>query len=313
MRLQLFLTATFPATMPSSTKKRTAAKKQQPQQQQPPLSALLPSSQAAPTISDPNPTSATATVSAIDFRTFILHAKLEDIDKFLELASTTQDGRNLALFWEQAYDHGYTEGRADVLREELDMASEQLQDAWMRRGRDVGYEEGYKKGKKEGHQDIDIEAIRTAAFEEGRLKGEENEKWLWETLGHSHEQRCTNRLPTSEMGVQSEMPHTPQMVSSSTQMSPPSLVNVDTQTFVATDSRSPVLPASCLDWAEDATSLPILQLLPTPPVPRQHAPRDFSGLRSSGLNPFGSLQLVFESPVRSGYLTLMALTETETS
>jgi hypothetical protein len=77
--------------MPSS-KKRTAAKKQQPQQQQQPLSAPLPSSPAAPTISDPNPTSATATVSAVDFRTFILHAKLEDIDKFLELASKTQDG-----------------------------------------------------------------------------------------------------------------------------------------------------------------------------------------------------------------------------
>src|SRR6266567_5804762 len=82
----------------------------------------------------------------------------------------------------------------------------------------------------------------------------------------------------------------PPMVSSSTQTSPPSLVNVDMQTSVAMDSPSPVLPVSRLDWAEDATLLPIVPLLPTPSVPHQHAPHDFSGLCSSGLNPFGSLQ-----------------------
>src|SRR6267378_2361631 len=76
----------------------------------------------------------------------------------------------------------------------------------------------------------------------------------------------------------------------SIQTSPPSLVNVDMQTSVAMGSPSPVLPVSRLDWAEDATSLPIAPLLPTPSVPCQHTPRDFSGLRSSGLNPFGSLQ-----------------------
>jgi len=30
------------------------------------------------------------------------------------LVSTTQDGRNLALFWERAYDRGYVEGREDA-------------------------------------------------------------------------------------------------------------------------------------------------------------------------------------------------------
>ena len=111
--------------MLSSTKKRTAAKKQQPLQQQQPLSTPSPSAPATTTISNPNPM-ATAKISAIDFHTFIQHAKSDDIEKFLELTSATQDGQNLAFFWEQAYDQGYTEGRADVLREELDMASEQL-------------------------------------------------------------------------------------------------------------------------------------------------------------------------------------------
>ena len=74
---------------------------------------------------------------------------------------------------------------------------------------------------------------------------------------------------------------------SSTQTSPPLLVNVDMQTSV---TMEPSPPLSRLDWAEDATSLPILPLLPISSVPRQCIPCDFSGLRSSRPNPFGSLQ-----------------------
>jgi len=205
----------------------------------------------------------TATISAVDFRTFIQHAKLDDIEKFLTLVSTTQDGRNLALFWERAYDRGYVEGREDVLSEELDLATQEHEHKWMQHGQAVGYEEGYKKGKEDSPQDHDIEAARTAAFKEGLRASKAN---LW---------------PTAKVGIQSCAPPT---VSSSTQTSPPSFVNVDTQTSVATDSPSLVLPVSHLDWAKDATSLPI------PSVPCQHTPRDFSGLRSSGLNPFSSLQ-----------------------
>ena len=96
---------------------------------------------------------------------------------------------------------------------------------------------------------------------------------------------CAAPLPphtnTSVQIISTDIP------SSSTQTSPPPLVNVDVQTSVTMESSSPV---SRLDWAEDATSLPILPLLPISSVPHQCAPRDFSGLRSSGLNPFGSLQ-----------------------
>ena len=218
--------------------------------------------------------------------------KLEDINNFLELASTTQDGRNLALFWEQAYDQGYAEGRGDVLREELDMASEQLKNTWTQCGWDVGYE-GYKQGKKEGHQDINIEAICTAAFEEGCVLGAANEKWLWETVGHDiNNLGCTQLKspPTSSVGVQSDAPCTTTTVSSSTQMFPPPLINVNTQTSVTMDPPSLVLPVLCLDWAEDATSLPIAPLLSTPLAPHRHAPCDFSGLCSSQPNPFSSLQ-----------------------
>lgn len=80
----------------------------------------------------------TPAISAVDFRTFIQRANLEDIDKFLELASTTHDGRNLALLWERAYDRGYGEGREDVLGEELELGTQALEHKWMLRGRAVG-------------------------------------------------------------------------------------------------------------------------------------------------------------------------------
>ena len=82
------------------------------------------------------------------------------------------------------------EGRADVLREELDMASEQLQNEWMLHGRNMGYEQGYKKGKEDCLCDLNVDAAYTAAFEEGCCKGEEDEKWLWEMLRHTYNQRC---------------------------------------------------------------------------------------------------------------------------
>jgi len=117
-------------------------------------------------VSDLKPTT-TATISAIDFRTFIQHAKLEDIEKFLKLTSTTHDGRNLALFWERAYDWGYVEGREDVLSKELDLATQEHEHKWMQHGWAVGYKEGYKKGKEDSPQDRDIKAACIAAFKEG--------------------------------------------------------------------------------------------------------------------------------------------------
>jgi len=209
----------------------------------------------------------TATISAVDFRTFIQHAKLDDIEKFLTLVSTTQDGRNLALFWERAYDRGYVEGREDVLSEELDLATQEHEHEWMQRGRAVGYEEGYKKGKEDSPQDHDIEAARTAAFKEGLRASK------------------ANLQPTAKVGIQS---CTPPTVSSSTQTSPLSFVNIDTQTPVTAEVSRRVSPP--LDWAEDTASLSTSPLPPAPTTSHHCAPCDFSGLRSSKPNPFSSLQ-----------------------
>jgi len=267
----------YPPDMPSSTKKRTVAKKQ-PQQQQ--LSALLPPA-SAPITNTPSqntastlvqPINSNTPVATFDFSFFIKNANGTNVLRFLDAVSQTKEAQNLKLLFMRAVSEGKKLGYHE--------------------GEGVGYEQGYKKGKDCLH-DLDVDTTYTAAFEEGRRKGEENEKWLWETLGHTYDQRCMSQQPTPEttsIGVQSELPYVPPMVSFSTQTSPPSLVNIDTLTSVATDSLPPVLPVSRLDWAEDATSLPILPLLPTPSAPRRHPPCDLSGLCSSGLNPFGSLQ-----------------------
>jgi len=236
--------------MPSSTKKRTAAKKQ-PQQQQPsiplpPASAPITSTPSQNTAStSAQPIDSNTPVATFDFSFFIKNANGTDILRFLDAVSQTKEAQNLKLLFMRAVSEGKKLGYHE--------------------GEGVGYEQGYKKGKEDCLRDLDVDAAYTAAFEEGRRKGEENEKWLWETLGHTYDRRCMSQQPTPEtisIGVQSELSYVPPMVSSSTQTSPPSLVNIDTQTSVATDSPPPVLPVSRLDWAEDATSLPIHQEKP---------------------------------------------------
>jgi len=287
--------------MPSSTKKRTAAKKQLPQQQQQPPSALSPSS-AAPTISNPAATapalhlphpllSSTETMPpppniSIDFETFIDLADIDDIIRFCDAVASTQEGRNLKLFWDRAFEAGVDEGQTEE-----------------RRRGDEERKEMYFKGKAKGIEEAEA-AARSAEvdyYHHGTEKGRTEERLEWTSAGHGPHCLTPIAILTDEIvqtDLESSMTATcdanvqacQPVVTVSIQTSPPSLVNVDMQTSVAMDSPSPVLPVSHLDWAEDATSLPIAPLLPTPSVPRQHAPRDFSGLRSSGLNPFGSLQ-----------------------
>jgi len=163
----------------------------------------------------------------------------------------------------------------------------------------------FKAGQDNGSQMVDgmqVSDVLKIGFEKGQVYGIVQERELWEMAGHS--QTCfataSSSTATADAGTQVDLvaPLPPctntsvQTVStdiqtSSTQTSPPPLVNVDTQTSV---TMEPSPPLSRLDWAEDATSLPILPLLPISSVPRQRIPRDFSGLRSSRPNPFGSLQ-----------------------
>ncbi|KIM43451.1 hypothetical protein M413DRAFT_443388 [Hebeloma cylindrosporum] len=161
-------------------------------------------------------------------------------------------------------------------------------------------EEGRKAGYAEGAKMVDgmqVSDVLKIGFEKGQVRGIVQERELWEMAGHSTScfVTATSSTTTADTGTQVDRvtslpPCTDtlvQTISTGIQTSPRSLVNADSHTSVITE---PVPQVSRLDWAEDATSLPIAPLLPTPSVPRQHAPRDFSSLCSSRPNPFGSLQ-----------------------
>jgi len=167
------------------------------------------------------------------------------------------------------------------------------------------WKHAFKAGQDNASQMVDgmqVSDVLKIGFEKGQVHGIIQERELWEMAGHS--QTCfttsSSLTATADAGTQVDLvaPLPPctntsvQTVSadiqtSSTQTFPPPLVNVDMQMSV---TMEPSPPVSRLDWAEDATSLPILPLIPISSVPRQRVPRDFSGLRSSQPNPFGSLQ-----------------------
>ena len=163
----------------------------------------------------------------------------------------------------------------------------------------------FKMGQDNASQMVDgmqVSNVLKIGFKKGQVHRIVQECELWEMAGHS--QTCfttaSSLTATADTGTQVDLvtplpPCTNTLVqtisadiqTSSTQTSPPPLVNVDMQTSV---TMEPSPPLSHLDWAEDATSLPILPLLPISSVPCQCIPRDFLGLGSSQPNLFGSLQ-----------------------
>jgi len=394
-RQQLFLTATFPATMPSSTKKRTAAKKQQQQHQQPSLSS---------TKTAPPPLN-----NSINFEVFITLADVDNIIRFCDAAASTQEGRNLKLFWDRAFEAGLDQGRTEwgsrdeerkesYFRgkakgiEEAEAAARSAELDLYSRGAEKGRTEerlewtsighgphclepisilsdatiqtdselstrttcdasvhacppvftasiqtstavdydspidplsvdnlcsraatassntalgavwryAFKAGQDNASQMVDgmqVSNVLKIGFEKGQVHGILQERELWEMAGHS--QIClitaSSSMTTTDAGTQVNLITPPpprnntsvQTIDADIQTSTSSSATTSTQTSVTTEPSPQV---SCLDWAEDATSLPILPLLPISSVSRQRIPRDFSSLRSSRPNPFGSLQ-----------------------
>ena len=194
------------------------------------------------------------------FATFISLADLSDIKSFFEVAGSSQESVNLKVLWGRAF----AEGRKAGQEEEYD------------RGYDAGYNEGYSDACEK-----DYEAGLAA----------------------------NASVSTTEIGTQVDLP-TSIDISVQTTVNAPiqnSMLygDVSTQTFAdpnpitlhvdasiqAAEPLPPVIlpqkmSPSSLDWAKDASSLPIT---PIPPSLRQ--PRDLSVLRSPSISsPFSSLQ-----------------------
>ena len=283
--------------MLKSAKKRNTAKpqpQQQPQLPSSPSSVPVLPSPAATMNNGPQPP--ISTVPATDFAFFLQHATSKDLERFLELAATTQGGRNLRLLWCRAFTEGVEQG-TDKAKFATDL---QLLNANL-----DGFQDGYESGC-----DSVEEIIRQ--YEARIEKALYNEWSTWK--GHSDacfelplspstrdfavqsDPFClfpTTSSLTCEVATQSDPISFPLMASSSTQTPSTLPAFVDpASTFQNLSTPLPPLinqptpqdfPPKKLSWADNvATSLPSF----IPSV----APRDLSCLRSEKAHPFGALR-----------------------
>jgi hypothetical protein len=101
----------------------------------------------------------------VNFETFVNLANLDDILRFCNAAASTQEGRNLKLFWDRAFEAGLDQGRT----EERDFRDEM-----------------YLRGKAQGIKDAE-EAASSAEidlYRHGIEKGRTEERSEWTSVGH---------------------------------------------------------------------------------------------------------------------------------
>ena len=217
--------------------------------------------------------SAPPSSAAIDFETFIEFCNLEDIQRFFDTVGSTQEGRNLKLIWDRAFETGLDQGRNE----------EQV-------NRDSRDHEMYFQGKERGIREAK-EAANRAELEyyyHGIEKGKTEEQLEWTSKGHGLHCFSPVAVLTSQ-GSQTDPE--PTTTSIATQTSNISHLETSVQASEPPPSLSQPqkVISKPLDWAEDTYSLPITPIAPLPPP--LHQPRDLSVLRSSSSSsPFSSLQ-----------------------
>ena len=202
------------------------------------------------------------------------------IERLIGLAKDSPPNSPLGIVWRHAFEEGkgigYSEGTRLVNGLEVNEITRIGVERGIERGIEIGRDRERRIWDAAGHSNTCITVARPP-----RGIAVQTEDPLPRFIATAAVQVETlkqlpatpNLPPTLDIGVQSETPHAPPLVSlSTTKTSAPSLTNVDIQT---SDTE-----VSSFDWAEDATPLPVL------PLP----PRNLSGLRSSKSNPFSSLQ-----------------------
>jgi hypothetical protein len=271
----------------------------------PPLDALPPA-----------PTTRTA------FREFIELADLKSIKHFLDTAASSPEGENLRLLWARAFKEGLTIGHQLYGKTE-----EKLNEA-----HNSGYEAGYDEGRREEQGDWLIEGHGehcgfqpTVVCEDSAVQTENDlPPRLTSTVATQVDTppplvaMATVQIDTSKSTPPRSVTTTAVQVDAPkirpTTQPAPCTVNISVQTSTlgtqyASSQTSPrpspipdpihitSAPPPSLNWADDASSLPISTLptssppIPLPPnLPSSPPPRDLSILRSSTTKPFSSLQ-----------------------
>jgi hypothetical protein len=196
------------------------------------------------------PTSPPST--AFDFKTFGELLSLDDILQFCDAAAaaSTNEGRNLKLLWDLAFEQGLSRGL--TLRDEANHREKA---------------DSVKEAKEAASRaEIDL----CLATEKGRT----DERSEWTSAGHGPHCISSTAVLSDKIIQTDSVPLIATMCDASVQSPDPLPLAVAPQMTT--------LPP--FNWAEDTASLPIQV------VPRRLPPRDFSALRSSKPNPFSSLR-----------------------
>jgi hypothetical protein len=167
-------------------------------------------------------------------------------------------GRNLKLLWDRAFEAGLNQEQF----EERDF-------------RDEMYLQGKAQGIKEAEEAASCDEIDF--YSHGIEKGRTEERTEWISAGHGpHGFSATAVLSDGIVQTDVELP-----IAATCD----ALIQTTDPPLLAVPSQSPqTMISPSFNWADDVTSVPTQSLLsPTPP-------RNLSGLRSSKLNPFSSLQ-----------------------
>jgi len=119
------------------------------------------STECAPVLQSSTSSSSTS----INFETFVEFADLDDILRFCDAAASTQEGRNLKLLWDRAFEAGLDQGRTEE-----------------RNFRDEIYRSGKAQGIKEAEEAASNAEID--CYRHGIEKGRTEEQSEWISAGH---------------------------------------------------------------------------------------------------------------------------------
>ena len=243
------------------------------------------------------------------FFNFVTLATIDDIKNFLNFAATTPKGQNLTHLWQQAYKHGYENGKK-LLLQNLERKMEEKFEEGVARGMDLGREEGYTVAKQ------GFEGIVKALKDREQLKKVSTSDFGTQTVSpHTTTtsisvQTNTTTLPIIsqarkfvENGVGTSLTPT---VNFSIQSSPGVIDTLPLVTFkdqtelliplylendqnfesspISTQKLAESAVSTCIDWADDTNTLPI-----TPTSTFTHSPHDLLCLRFTIPHPFSLL------------------------
>jgi hypothetical protein len=109
--------------------------------------------------------STSSSSTSINFETFVEFADLDNILRFCDAAASTQDGRNLKLLWDRAFEAGLSQGRSE---------EREFRDEMYLRGKAQGFKEAEEAAS---NAEIDF-------YRHGIEKGRTEEQSEWISAGH---------------------------------------------------------------------------------------------------------------------------------